>query len=336
MAMPYICFMKHITILVPEGCFLGSIETPRKAFREANLYLQQCGKEPLFHIQLAGLTGVVELNDGMYTVHPDLIIGDPLRTDLIIIPAFDEDMEMGMEKNAAFIPWLINQYKSGTELASLCVGAFLLAATGLLNGKNCSTHWRAAPAFRKLYPDVQLVTDKIITDEQGVYSSGGAFSSANLILYLVEKYGGRELAIHCSKTFQVDMDRNSQSPFIIFQGQKDHDDEPVKQVQEFIEKNYQEKITVDALSSLGALSRRNLERRFKKATANTVVEYIQRVKIEAAKKHFEGSRKNINEVMYDVGYSDTKAFRNVFRKITGLSPLEYRNKYNKEAAFASI
>lgn len=120
----------------------------------------------------------------------------------------------------------------------------------------------------------------------------------------------------------------------MFQGQKAHEDEPVKKEQEFIEQNFQEKITVDQLASMLALGRRNMERRFKKATANTVVEYIQRVKIEAAKKELETSRKNINEVMYNVGYSDTKAFRTTFKKITGLSPVDYKRKYNKEAMYA--
>ena len=138
------------------------------------------------------------------------------------------------------------------------------------------------------------------------------------------------MAILCAKVFAIEMERDSQSPFMIFQGQKEHEDEPVKKAQEFIEANFQEKITVDQLASLFALGRRNLERRFKKATSNTVNEYIQRVKIEAAKKGFETSRKNINEIMYDVGYSDIKAFRTTFRKVTGLSPLEYKNKYNKE------
>ena len=128
--------------------------------------------------------------------------------------------------------------------------------------------------------------------------------------------------------------RISQSPFIMFQGQKAHADEPIKKAQEFIEHNFEEKITVDQLASMLALGLRNMERRFKKATSNTVVEYIQRVKIEAAKKNLETSTKNINEVMYDVGYSDTKAFRTVFKKITGLSPIEYKHKYNKDAAVA--
>jgi transcriptional regulator GlxA family with amidase domain len=130
--------------------------------------------------------------------------------------------------------------------------------------------------------------------------------------------------------FQIDIERGSQSPFMIFKGQKEHEDESIKKVQEYIESNFQNKITVDQLASMLALSRRNLERRFKKATANTVVEYIQRVKIEAAKLSLESSLENVNEVMYNVGYQDPKAFRTTFKKITGLSPIQYRNKYNRE------
>ncbi|HEY4155206.1 MAG TPA: helix-turn-helix domain-containing protein, partial [Puia sp.] len=165
---------------------------------------------------------------------------------------------------------------------------------------------------------------------QGIYSSGGANSFLNLILYLVEKYAGRDMAIIASKVFEIEIERQTQSPFIIFGGQKDHDDEPILRAQAFIENNFQEKISVEQLASMLAISRRNLERRFKKATSNTAVEYMQRVKIEAAKQSLESSRENVNEVMYKVGYSDTKAFRNAFKRITGLSPVEYRNKYNRE------
>lgn len=323
--------MKQITILATSGSNLGSIDNPRRAFLAVNEYLAKNSEPPLFNVQIAGCAKEIPLNNGKYTIHPDVEIEDLEKTDLIIIPAFEGDIGKGVEQSRPFIPWMIRQYKNGAEIASLCVGAFLLASTGLLKGRNCSTHWRAANDFKKLFPDVQLVTDKVITDEQGIYTSGGAFSSANLIIYLIEKYAGRDAAIHCAKIFQVDVGRESQSPFIIFQGQKDHEDEPVKQAQEFIEKNYQEKITVDQLANFLALSRRSLERRFKKATSNTLVEYIQRVKIEVAKKNLEAGRKNVNEVMYEVGYSDTKAFRTIFRKITGLSPVEYRNKYNKSA-----
>jgi transcriptional regulator GlxA family with amidase domain len=239
-------------------------------------------------------------------------------------------MELNVRENQGFLPWITQQYKDGAEVASLCVGAFLLAATGLVTGRKCATHWMAANEFRRMYPEVNLVEDKIITDEYGIYSSGGAFSYLNLVLYLIEKYAGRDVAVFCSKAFQIDIQRDSQSPFIMFKGQKDHEDDVIKRAQEFIEGNFEDRITVDQLASMLAVSRRNLERRFKKATSNTVVEYIQRVKIEAAKMRLESSRENVNEVMYKVGYTDPKAFRVTFKRITSLSPVQYRNRYNRE------
>lgn len=285
----------------------------------------------MFKVQLVGLTKETKLSGGSFTAHADLLIDEVNTTDLIIIPAVDGDLQQAIDANRDFLPWISSQYKNGAEVASLCLGAFLLASTGLLSGRKCATHWMAANQFRKMFPDVNLVPEQIITDEQGTYSSGGAFSYQNLILYIIEKYAGRELAVLSAKVFAIEIDRQNQSLFIMFHGQKEHSDESIKHAQEFIENNFQEKITVDELASMLALGRRNLERRFKKATSNTVVEYIQRVKIEAAKKSFETTRKNINEIMYDVGYNDTKAFRTVFRKITGLSPIEYRSKYNKES-----
>jgi len=323
--------MKHISIIVSKGAILGNVEGPRQVFTEANQYLESTGRSPLFEVHLVSLSKEAQLNDGLYTISTKSI-NEIKKTDLIIIPAMYGDLQKAIETNRDFIPWILNQYKSGAEVASLCLGAFLLASTGLMNGKKIATHWLAANYFRKMFPDVNLLEDKIITDENRIYSSGGAYSSLNLILYLVEKYAGRETAVFCSKAFQIDIQRDSQSPFTIFIGQKEHEDESIKKAQDFIENNFQNKITVDQLATMFALSRRNLERRFKKATANTVIEYIQRVKIEAAKKNLETARKNINEVMYEVGYNDTKAFRTTFKKITGLSPIQYRNKYNRELA----
>lgn len=326
--------MKHVSILVPLGhSSLPNIDGTHQILTEANNFSARMGRPLAFKIQLVGLIPEQSQRNGLYTVNPECLIEDIRKTDLVIIPAMHGDQKEAIERNRAFMPWVIDQYKSGAELACYCVGSFFLAATGLLDGKKCATHWAMANEFRAMFPNVELVDDKIMVETDGIYSSGGAYSFLNLLIYLIERYAGRELAVMTAKTFMIDIDRTSQSPFIIFQGQKAHEDEPVKKAQEFIEQNFQEKITVDQLASIFALGRRNLERRFKKATANTVVEYIQRVKIEAAKKSLEATRKNINEVMYDVGYSDTKAFRSTFKKITGLSPVDYRNKYNKEAAF---
>lgn len=287
------------------------------------------GREPLFDVKLVGLSAETIQRNGLFAIKPDLLIDQVKKTDMIIIPAIHEDYTKALEENAAFIPWIKKHYEQGTELVSFCIGAFFLAATGLLKGKQCATHWTTANDFRTMFPDVNLVDDKIMTAEDGIYTSGGAYSYLNLLIYLVEKNAGRDIAVLTAKAFMIDIDRISQSPFIIFQGQKSHTDEPVKKAQEFIEHNFEEKITVDQLASMLALGRRNLERRFKKATANTVVEYIQRVKMEVAKKSLESSRENVNEVMYNVGYTDTKAFRTTFKKITGLSPVQYRNKYSR-------
>jgi transcriptional regulator GlxA family with amidase domain len=325
--------MKHISILIPQGeTSLSNIEATYKMFSMVNQTLDRMKKAPLFKIQLVGLNKETALTNGLFTIKPEFTFDEVTKTDLIIIPAVHGDINEVLSDNSDFIPWIIKQYKTGAEVVSLCIGAFILASTGLLKGRSCTTHWLMADEFRKMFPDVNLMPYKIITDEGGIYTSGGAYSSLNLLLYLVEKFAGRDMAINSSKIFEIDIERNSQSLFIIFHGQKDHDDDVIKKAQDFIEHNYQEKITVDNLASMLALSRRHLERRFKKATSNTVVEYMQRVRIEAAKMSLETIRENVNEVMYNVGYTDNKAFRMIFKKITGLSPAEYRNKYSKDVA----
>ncbi|WP_310393644.1 helix-turn-helix domain-containing protein [Hymenobacter sp.] len=323
--------MKHITILVPAGdVVVGSIEGPHKVFTQVNDFLRRQGQPPAFEVELVGLTRDKTFNQGLFTLHAARTIREPFHTDLIIVPAPHGDLADAVEQNRELIAWVAQQHRAGAEVASLCMGAFLLAATGLLRGKKCATHWIAASEFRAMFPDVELVNERVITDELGLYSSGGAYSHLNLVLYLVEKYVSRDMAACCAKVFQIDMGRDSQSPFMIFSGQKDHEDAPIKRVQHFIEAHYPDKISVEELASPAFLSRRNFERRFKKATFNTVTEYIQRVKIEAAKMSLESSLENVNEVMYSVGYSDTKAFRAIFKKITGVSPAAYRDKYSRK------
>jgi len=323
--------MKHVSILVPDGeCSITTIEGTYQILLRVNDWLIEAEEEPMFDVQLVGQSTEVQMKDGRFRIHPDVCFTDVPRTGLILIPSVHGDKVRINEVNRPLLDWVTDQYRQGAAVASMCIGAFLLAGTGLLNGRSCTTHWDFAHEFREMYPEVNLVEDKIITDENNIYTSGGAYSWLNLILYLVEKYCGREIAVTCSKGFQVDFQRASQSPFIIFSGQKDHEDKAVQAAQDYIEKNCHCKITVDELAERLILGRRNLERRFKKATGNTVMEYIQRVKMEAVKKSLETSRLGVNEVMDRVGYTDPKAFRMTFKKVTGLSPLQYRNRYNRE------
>jgi transcriptional regulator GlxA family with amidase domain len=322
--------MKQITLLAIEGSNLGSLDHPRRAFLTVNSWLQQHHQPAAFIVKTIGLHTSVQLDQGLYSIHPEVLIHEPHHADLIIIPAFGGDIADTLQRNHAFIPWLIAQHAAGAEIASLCLGTFLLAATGLLDNKLCVTHWQAIPLFRNLFPRVRVTTDRILTDEAGLYTGGGAFSSANLMVYLIEKYAGHEAAMHCARVFQIDLNRQSQSPFMIFHPQKNHADEAVRQAQEYIEQHYAQPITVSQLCQLLALSRRSFERRFKQATGFTVGGYIQRVRMEAAKKKLESEATLVNEVMYAVGYQDHKAFREAFKKITGLSPLQYRNRYGKD------
>ena len=331
--------MKHITIIVPDGqtnlstiaCIVGTYEI----FTVANVYWKKTGKRELYKTELAGVSKKVDFENGLLSVKPQTNISDINKTHLIVIPSLVRDYQKALKGNKLLIDWIEQQYKGGAEVASMCTGTFMLASAGLLDGKNCSTHWSAADTFRTMFPKVKLQADKLITDEHGIYTNGGAYSFLNLAIYLVEKYYDRQTAIYCSKIFQIEVDRQSQSAFTIFTGQKLHTDEMVQKAQAYIESKVDEKISVEDLSSRFAVGRRNFDRRFIKATGNTPVEYSQRVKIESAKKTFETSRKTINEVMYEVGYSDVKAFREVFKKITGLSPLEYRGKYNKDVVLVN-
>lgn len=330
--------MAHISVLVPSGdSIVDTVIAPYNLLCMANRHarrLKGSQKDP-FTIDLVGITDKPVVYQGLFSIQPTATIRAITETDLIVVSPISGNIDQEIKNNRDFIPWIRNQrITHDAAIASLCKGAFLLAETGLLNGKSCATHWTAHEMFKRKYPEILLLPEKIICEDNGIYSSGGAYSILNFMLYLIERYFGRETAIWCSKLAEIDFDRMGQNEFIIFRGQKDHSDEPIKKAQLFIEKNYEKKLNINAIAEMVHLNGRSFLRRFKKATANTPLEYIQRVKIEAAKKQLESSTTTILEVMYSIGYTDEKAFRTIFKKYSGLSPKAYRNKYNREMAFS--
>jgi len=322
--------MKKICFLLPEGklkpsSVVGAIEV----FEMANEYLVEKGNKKFYDITIVGANH--QQQQYGLSILPMVKDLRRIKPDLIIVPGMHWKNYDALKGNELFAGWLVKQYTNGSEVASLCTGAFFLAASGVLEGKECSTHWRGEQEFIKRFPNVTLRANQIITDSKGIYTSGGANSSLNLVLYLVEKYNGRQVAVYCSKMLQIDLDRSSQSPFMIFNALRDHEDETIKKVQLYVEKNSHERLTVEFLADKFSMSKRSFIRRFKKMTSITPIDYIQKVKMETAKRRFETNKGNINEVMYAVGYNDAKAFRNIFRKVTGLSPIEYKQKFNKAA-----
>src|SRR5215203_5897651 len=252
--------MKHLTILVPDGeNNLSSIVGAYKIFSRANEYCKKAGKRELFKIELAGISNKVEFYGGLFSVNPHTHVSAIKKTDLIIIPSLNHNYNKTVKENRSLIEWIEKQYRHGAEIASICTGAFLLASTGLLDGKICSTHWSAADDLRTMFPGINVQTDKLITDQNGIYTNGGAYSFLNLIIYLIEKYYDRQTAIFCAKVFQIEMDRQSQSAFTIFTGQKQHGDDMVKNAQNYIESRLHEKLSIEKLSSELAVGRRNFD-----------------------------------------------------------------------------
>jgi len=322
--------MKEIAILIHEDAVFSTVSGAMDMLIHTNRFFHESGRPVPFKIMLVG-----EAAENQYLHNPEPYVGysalaDVLKPGLIIVPAFYGDRSVTPQKHQTLIDWIADMSKKGAEVASLCSGSYFLAEAGLLSGRSCTSHWFDKDDIVSRYPDVNFLSDMVITDDNGIYTSGGAFSSLNLVLYLIDKFCGREVGIWASKMFSLDMDRTSQSHFAVFKGQHQHNDDDILKAQNYIEQNHSQQLNIDEVAEHTNMSKRNFIRRFKKATQNTPFEYLQRVKIEAAKKALEKGAQNINMLMYDAGYNDIKTFREVFKKLTGLTPQDYRRKYSRE------
>ncbi|RFM25644.1 GlxA family transcriptional regulator [Deminuibacter soli] len=318
--------MKTIVLLLPSRAVPSSITGVLDILSGTNQYFTETDRDAPFRIVLAGdknLTGSVLIGPGV----EQRTLAEIDHADLVMAPAFQGEPDEILQENAHLVQWIRQQYQAGAEVASLCFGSYFLAEAGILNGKICTSHWMAAKDMQRRYPDIKMMPDVVLTDQEGVYTSGGAFSSLNLVLYLVEKFCGKDVGVWVSKMFSIDISRVKQAHFAVFRGQYQHHDEAIHEAQTYIEQNYDKQISVEQVAGQSNMSKRNFIRRFKSATQNTPLEYLQRVKIEAAKKALEHSAQDTVTLAYDAGYNDVKTFRMVFKRITGLTPQDYRRKY---------
>jgi transcriptional regulator GlxA family with amidase domain len=250
--------------------------------------------------------------------------------DLVIIPAMrSAKIDHVVNQERMLVDWLKQQHKKNANLASICIGAFLLAETGLLKGKNVTTNIRFADLFRQRYPEVEVQDDKIIVDLGNIYTCGGAFIFTTFMIYLIEKFFGHEEAITVAKILMINTHQQPQHTFSVFQHQRNHSDEKIMEAQTFIEKNYQHTISIENLAGKYYMSPRNFIRRFEGATSNTPLEYLQRVRIEAAKKMLENSNDSMEQIAMKCGYDDIGFFRKVFKRHVAINPKEYQKKYGK-------
>ncbi|RQO70738.1 AraC family transcriptional regulator [Pedobacter sp. KBW06] len=324
--------MIQVGLLLTNKYRLLSVAAILDVFDTVNSYYKNNGEAPFFKINLIR-NGSSAYEGASFEKYSSLSLNESGQQDLVLIPAFDgSDLNSSIHNNLEFLPWMQQQYKKGAELASFCTGAFLLAASGLLNGKSATTHVNASQAFSSSFPDVYFKPDKVVTIDKGIYTSGGATSSFHLMLTLIHNYCNRDLAIHIAKIFAIDMNREQQSYFGTFHPAKDHGDELVVKTQLCIENAYKEAVTIEDILQQIPSSRRNIVRRFKQATGNTLIEYLQKTRIEAAKKLLEQTNFSILEIMLHSGYNDLKTFRQLFKKNSGMTPKDYRDKFKPKAA----
>jgi len=283
--------------------------------------------KPFFETELVGIKSRKVRSSDRFSIDCHITLDRLAKTDILLIPALEFDVERKLERNKAAIPHLLRLFKKGAELGSMCTGTFMLAATGLLKNRSATTHWYMASAFRAMFPDVKLEDHKVIVDENGIFSGGGATSSMNLGLYLTEKYCGKETANMATRMLLLDKDSASQARFSMFIPQTQHKDEAILKAQRAIERDAGEKPTVEGLAGMVHLSKRSFIRRFKAATGNTPIEYIQRMNVEKAKRQLENSKDSIEQIIYSLGYNDIHSFRKVFTRYTDLTLKEYRGRY---------
>lgn len=317
-----------VSVLYTRNHRLLSLVAIVDVFETVNQFMKEDGRPAAFGIQLVGLEPGMVLPESLENVRYVPLAEASADGGIIVIPAFrDREMEKNIQANLPFIPWVLENYGKQCKVTSCCTGSFLLGATGLLNGREATTHMEACDAFARNFPDVRLVPHAIVTSSQNVYTSGGATSTFHLLIHLIQETCGREYAVRLAKNFAIDMDRSNQLYFEKFVPELSREDELVRQVQQVINARYRDlKNVEEALEEIPS-SRRNIVRRFKTATGMTPIRYLQKTKIESAKQLLETTNKDILEVMISSGYQDLKNFRELFKNFTGLTPKGYRDKY---------
>lgn len=317
-----------VAVLVPQDYKLLSVAVLLDVLETVNRSFINEGKQAPYELSVVQADQNGRPVNQVFANYHSKSLGEAYKADLVLIPAFTtENLFDTVQANKRLLPWIIKQYQQGAELASFCTGAFLLAATGLLKGKVATTHVDASRAFAAAYPDVVLMPDKTVTEDGRLYTSGGSTSTFHLLLHLIQRHCGRETAVRIAKVFAIDMDRNNQTYFSTFSPSRDHHDDLVASAQAKIEESYHSTGTIEEMIRDIPSSRRNMVRRFKQVTGVTPIEYLQLTRIEAAKKLLEQTAQQMTEVIYNTGYNDPKAFRKVFRKAVGMTPSEYRDKF---------
>ncbi len=322
--------MIDVTVLFLDQTFSSTAVGPMEVFRHAGTlwnHLQGQAECPQFRVTTASADGGVVNCDGPLQIQPMTSILNIRKTDLIFIPTTGLSLDDVVERNGPVVPWLKRWKKRGAEIASVCSGVGLVAATGMLDGKRATTHWALAETFREKYPRVRWMPELMVTEDSGFYCGGGVHASLDLSLYLVEKFCGHNIALESSKALLIETPRAWQAGFAMIPLKTEHHDEAISRAQDWLHQNFQRTFPLDAPARRAGMSLRNFVRRFKEATGDTPLNYVQKLRIASAKRLLENEHCTMQEISDAVGYQDVAFFRTLFQRHTGESPSTYRERF---------
>jgi len=323
-------YVIDVTVVFLDEMFSSTAIAPMEVFRHAGvLWNSLMGTRPLarFRVTTASVDGRRVRCEGLVNIQPQTALSAIRKTDLIFIPTTGISIEDVSKHYRPVVSWLRRWHKRGAAIASVCSGVGLVAATGLLNGKRATTHWGLADRFRKEYPEVKWMPELMVTEDRGFYCGGGFQAALDLSLYLVEKFCGHEIAMQSAKAMLIETPRSWQAGFAIVPLKTEHSDDSISNAQEWLHQNFHRGFRLEAPARRVGMSLRNFVRRFKQATGDSPLMYLQKLRIAAAKRLLEGDHRTVQEISDAVGYQDVAFFRNLFQRHTGVSPSAYRQRF---------
>ncbi|HZM34194.1 MAG TPA: helix-turn-helix domain-containing protein [Burkholderiales bacterium] len=284
-----------------------------------------------FEVEIVGAAdGPVTLASGLATrAHRG--VADARKTDVVIVPSIVLPAK-GWEKGRypGLAAWIEKAHERGATICSACSGAFLIAETGLLDGRDITVHWGYAPKFQAAFPRVVLHPERslVIAGERGQFvSSGASMSWHDLVLYLIAKHVGPTAAQTVAKFYALQWHRDGLGPYMIFEGRTDHGDGAILAAQQWLKSNLSVADPVAEMVKRAGLAERTFKRRFQAATGYAPLAYVQQLRVEDAKRRLERTRAPIDEIGWRVGYEDPAFFRRLFKRVTGVTPGHYRRHF---------
>ncbi len=327
--------MAKISFMVAPGCSFSGIAGLIDSFGIANLWhadrTSGATTKPLFDTEILSLDGKPVRVAGGYQVWPDGGLADREKTDVTVVPSFLPNVDLVPKNATDMLEWIQKLYRRGSSVAALCTGAFVLAETGLLDHRQATTNWLYVRKFRRRYPRVHLKPNQVLTSDEGLICSGASTAFYSLGLHLIETFGSTDLSALCSKSLLIDTSRTSQASYTVFNAYKNHGDPDIRKAQDYMEARLGETLNMENLARHVGISPRHFIRRFRKATGETPLNYLQQIRIETAKTILETRNATIDEITQTIGYENSGTFRKLFKTHTGLSPREYRDKFTRRS-----